>query len=219
MLAGSLVSVYKVVRQVFDVFFAFAERRNLHGNHVQTVIEVFAESFFGDFLLQFAVGGRDNANVDMLGHVRAERADFLVLQHAQEFDLGVQGHIANFVEKDGAAVGCFKKTYTFVLSTREGSTGVSEKFAFEQVFGNGTAVDGHELFVHAADGASDKFLTYAGFALNEHRACMHDGALDRFAELLHGRTFPDQVTHAFVKDLAGGMNFFELYDLRHQVEL
>ena len=91
----------------------------------------------------------------MLGRIGSERADFFILQDSQELDLGMQGHIADFVEEYGAAVGCLKKTDAFVLSTRECSTGVSEKFAFEQVFGNGAAVDRDELFVHAADGAGN----------------------------------------------------------------
>ena len=154
----------------------------------------------------------------MLGLVGTERTNFLILQDTQEFHLSVQRHIANFVEEDGAAVGCLKKTDAFVLSTRECSTGVSEKFAFEKVVGNGAAIDGYELFVHATDGAGDEFLTYAGFALNEHGARMHDGALYGFAELFHGLAFTYQVAHAFPENLTGGMDVLELCDLRHQVE-
>ena len=154
----------------------------------------------------------------MLGLVGTEGADFLVLQDAQELYLGVERHIADFVQEDGTAVGCLKKTDAFVLSTRECSTGVSEKFAFEKVVGNGAAVYCHELFVHATDGAGDEFLTYACFALNEHGACMHDGAFHGFAELFHGLAFTYQVTHAFPEDLTGGMDVLKLCNLRHQGE-
>ena len=83
MFSGSLVRMYKVVRQVFDVFFAVAERRQLHGNDIQAVIEIFAEAFFGNFLLQVPVGSSNNADVYMLGLVGTEGANFLVLQDAQ----------------------------------------------------------------------------------------------------------------------------------------
>ena len=79
----------KVVGQVFDVFLAFAEWRNLHGNHVETVVEVFAETLLGDFLLQVPVCGRDDADIDVLGLVRSEGANFFALQDSQKLDLGV----------------------------------------------------------------------------------------------------------------------------------
>ena len=55
----------------------------------ETVVQVFAETFFGDFLLQVPIGGRDDANINMLSPVRSEGADFLALQNAQKLDLGV----------------------------------------------------------------------------------------------------------------------------------
>ena len=85
--------------------------------------------------------------------VGADGADFVVLDDAQKLDLGMQRHVADFIEENGAAVGVFEKADAFVLRSGEGAARVAEKFAFEKRFGNGTTVDGNEFVVNAGDGA------------------------------------------------------------------
>ena len=75
------------------------------GQHREPVVEVRAEAPHRHHLAQVDARGRDHAHVD-LGHaVRAERLDFLLLQHAQQLRLHRHGHVAHFVEEERAAVG------------------------------------------------------------------------------------------------------------------
>ena len=73
---------YKVIGEVFDVFFAVAEWRKLHRDDVQTVIQVFAESFFADFFTKVAVCGGDDAHVNVACLVGTDGADFVILDDA-----------------------------------------------------------------------------------------------------------------------------------------
>jgi hypothetical protein len=57
--------------------------------------------------------------------------DGALLQHAQQFDLHVQRHVANFIQENGAAMGQFKASNSVCHSTREGTFAVSKKFTFE----------------------------------------------------------------------------------------
>ena len=79
----------------------------------------------------------------------------MILDDAQQLDLSVERHVADFVQEDGAAIGIFEKTDAFVLGARECSARMAEKFTFEKRFGNGAAVDGDEFVVNAGDSSCD----------------------------------------------------------------
>ena len=61
------------------------------GEHVEAVVEVFAEAAGGDFFAQAAVGGGEHAHVERDGHAAAEALDFAFLQHAQQLRLQASG--------------------------------------------------------------------------------------------------------------------------------
>ena len=60
----------------------------------------------------------------------ADGVDCAFLQHAQQFDLHVQRHVTNFIEKDRAAVRQFKATNAVRHSARESTLAVAKQFAF-----------------------------------------------------------------------------------------
>src|SRR5207247_9913120 len=59
------VALDEIVGQEGDFDRALAERRDEHVDHVETVIEVFAEPAFGDRPPQLPVGGREDTDVDV----------------------------------------------------------------------------------------------------------------------------------------------------------
>ena len=132
--------------------------------------------------------------------VRADGPDFVILDDAQELDLRLQGHVADFIEEDGAAVRVFEEANSLVLRSGEGAAGMPEQFAFEKRVGNGAAVHGHELVVHASDGAGNQVFAYSRFSLDKHGTRMQYGAFHCLAEVLHGFALADQVAHAFAED-------------------
>lgn len=77
---------------------------------VESEEQVVAEGAFAHQLAQVAVGRGDDAYIDAACACRADHADFLVLQDAQQLDLHAQAHFADFIEEDGAAFGGLKKS-------------------------------------------------------------------------------------------------------------
>ena len=68
------------------------------------MIEIFAKSSLPDLIFQIAMGGDDDAHVHGEGLVAANALDFAFFQHAQQFRLHGGGHVADFVEEQGAAM-------------------------------------------------------------------------------------------------------------------
>ena len=67
-----------------------------------------------------------------------------VAEHAQQAGLQVEFHVADFIEKQGAAVGLFKATATHALCPCERPAFMTKQFAFKQVLGDRRRVDGHK---------------------------------------------------------------------------
>ena len=83
----------------------FAERRNGDLDDREPVIEVLAEMPRRDLIEQRAVGGGDDADVDLTRMPTAERVDLARLQQAQQLDLRIERQLADLVEHQRAAVG------------------------------------------------------------------------------------------------------------------
>src|SRR5262249_38877393 len=88
-----------------DVCRVLAQRGHGDGHDPKAIVKVFAKTTGQHLLVQVAVGGGDHADVDVIFTGAAERTYAALLQHAQELDLHGWGHVADFVQEDGAA-GC-----------------------------------------------------------------------------------------------------------------
>ena len=88
----------------------------------------------------------------------------------QKLDLHGRAQLGNLVEKDGAAVRQLKTPFLVPDRSREGAFDVAEKLAFEQVFGQGRAIDRNEQRTTAVtlivNGLGHELLADAVFALN-----------------------------------------------------
>ncbi len=69
----------KAVEKEFDFALAFVEGGNLQRNDVETEVEILAELAFLDGLAEVAVGGGNDANIDVDGAVAADTFEFLFL--------------------------------------------------------------------------------------------------------------------------------------------
>ena len=94
-----------MVGQQRHIFNALAQRRHVEWNHVQPVKQIFAKISALDFFFQILVGGRHHANIHLNGCLGAHRLEALLLQRPQNFGLGLQAHVAHFVQKERPAVG------------------------------------------------------------------------------------------------------------------
>ena len=162
---------------------------NLDRDDVEAVEQIFLELAVGDHLPQIAVGGGDDAHVDLLGPLGAERLELALLQHAQQLRLQRRAHRADLVEEDRAAVGQRELALLGRGRAREGAAHVAEELGLEQRLGNRRAVDLDERHVAlraaVVDGPRDQLLAGAGLAGDEHGALGLRHPLGAADDVLH----------------------------------
>src|SRR5439155_7220445 len=102
-----------------EVAGALAERRQRHREDAQAVIQVFAELSLAHRLLEVAVAGGDDPNVDPEVLGAADAFEGLLLQKAEELRLERRRHLADLVEESGAAVGELEEALLALLGIGE----------------------------------------------------------------------------------------------------
>ena len=167
----------------------------LDRDDVEPVEEVLLEPAVGHHLPEVAVGGGDDAHVDALGPLGAERLELALLQHAQQLRLQRRAHRPDLVEEDRAAVGQRELALLGRGRAGERAADVAEQLRLEQRLGNRRAVDLDERHVAlraaVVDGARDQLLARAGLAGDEDGALGLGHQLGAPDDLLHGPAAPD----------------------------
>src|SRR6185369_3785301 len=96
-----------------------------------------------------------------------------------------------FVEEQRPAVGDFDEAFPRSICPRKCSLAVTEQFAFDEVFGQGTAIDGDKWPVGPAAEfvypPRDEFLAGPSFAEDQHVGIGWGDAVDDFFHPLHRR--------------------------------
>ena len=168
-LGGQLAE--EVVDQHDQVVPAVAQRGQLDGDHVEPVEEVGAEVAAADFLLEVAVGCRDDPHVDRDRLGGADRNHLALLQHPQQLDLQRRRHLADLVQEEGAAPRRREESLLVAHRAGEGALHVAEQLALQQVLRQGAAVDRQEGAVgpvrEVVDVAGDDLLAGAALALDQ----------------------------------------------------
>jgi len=194
-----------------DVLLAAAQRREVEADDVEPVKKILAELFFGHLGLEVFVCRGDDAHIGLDGLVAADAGERPVLQHAQEFALDGERHVADLVEKEGAAVALLEPADTLGAGPGEGTFFVTEEFAFEEIFRNGRAIDGKERTVVPravlVDGPGDEFLPRAAFAGDHDGGIAVRNAPDHFENLLHGGGLTDDAVLVLL-EAEGGFEGF-----------
>jgi hypothetical protein len=157
-----------------DVVAALAQRVDGEREHVEAVIEVFAEAPGADFGAQQAIGGGNDAHVQGLGFAAPESLDFAFLQHAQQFRLQCQRHFRDFIQQQGSTLRLLEFARMRGMRPGERAALVTEQHGLEHVLRDGGAVHRDERLVGARAGAMDEAREYllAGtrFSDDQHRA-------------------------------------------------
>ena len=121
--------------------------------------------------------------------------------NAEQLGLHGLGQLADFVEKQGAAVGHFKQADAMLVGAGEGASAMAEQFALDEVLRQGAAIDGDERHVGpralVVDGAGDQLLAGAGFAEDQHGRIGGSDLGDELPNALHGAVCADQLGRAF----------------------
>ncbi len=91
-----------------DVVAAFPQGRGVDGENVDAVIQVLPEGPLGNQCLEVLVGGKNESDVGFLDAGIAHRPEFAFLDDTEQFRLGGQGNIPEFIEEERAVVGNFE---------------------------------------------------------------------------------------------------------------
>src|SRR5262249_55370072 len=84
----------------------FALSQGWYGNRedIQPVIEVLSELSVACELGEVAIGGRDDAHIDLDGPLSSDGINLSRLQRAQQLDLHIKSEFADLVEEQRAAI-------------------------------------------------------------------------------------------------------------------
>ena len=88
-----------------NILAAFAQGRQLKAHDTDAIVKVFPEFMFARHGLEVAVGGADQPDVNNAGVNRANSANFVLLNKAQQSRLSFHGQLANLIQEESAAVG------------------------------------------------------------------------------------------------------------------
>ena len=172
--AGTLAELaQEMFGQQHDVVAALAQRRQLERHDVEPEVQIFAKPLRPHEFGQLLVRGGQHADVGVNRSAAADADDCFFFQHAEQFGLAGEAHVADFVEEQRAAGGQFEFAGARFVGVGERAFFVAEEFAFEQRFGERGAVHGDERVLAAAaaevDRPGDDFLAGAVFAEDQHR--------------------------------------------------
>ncbi len=85
--------------------------RRIDAHHVDAVKKILAEFAFRDQLAEILVSGEDEARAQGDEFIRAEAAEFHLLQNAEEFYLREHAQIADFIEEESAVAGLLEVAF------------------------------------------------------------------------------------------------------------
>ena len=177
------------------VFAPLAQRRHIDADDIEPVIQVLPELARLHHLCQVFVRGADDAHIYGDFFRSAQGAHLPLLNHAQQLGLHGKRQVANFVQKQRAARCALEQA--FAVGYRPGISAFAgtEKFGFEQRFGNGAAIDGHKRPIGTVaalvQGARHQLLARARFPPDQHGGHAGCHFTQGGFELLHGRASTD----------------------------
>src|SRR5579863_1702226 len=152
---GSRHAIEEMADQQWDVLPAFAKSGDAQTQNIEAEIEIAAEGALHDGLLQIAVGGGEDSNVDWDTASAADWTNFLFLDRPQHLRLQIDGEFSDFVEEDGSTFCHGHQSVFRLVGAGERTLNVAEQFALDQRGDERSAVDGNEGFVAEGTGIVD----------------------------------------------------------------
>ena len=103
-------ALQKMASQQRDIFPPLTQRRNFNRHHVQAIVEILAKTSGIHLCGKIAMSRRNQPDINRDGLVAADTLNFALLNRTQQTNLHHRRDIANFIEKQRAAIGNFKTT-------------------------------------------------------------------------------------------------------------
>src|SRR5579864_8289804 len=129
-------------RQQWNIFFAFAQRRNRKLNSVEPEKQIRTEAAFSAFQFQVSVGGGNHSHIDFMCLRRTYALHLAGFQHAQQLGLLLHRDVGDLVEKQRAAVCQFKAADSVRASVSKRAFHVAKQLALECPFRQAAGVYG-----------------------------------------------------------------------------
>src|SRR5262249_2830009 len=167
------ISRHKVSYQQRNVFCPIPQGRDRYRKNVEAIVEIAAKQFLGDQLPQVPIRRCHKPHINLYGLRAAQPFELSLLQDPQQLGLQLQRYIANFVEKQRAAVCGFETANLASHSSGKGALFVTEEFAFQKAKRNRSAVQLDERSCTASavsmNCSRDEFLARSRLAFNQDR--------------------------------------------------
>ena len=160
----------------------------------QPVKQIRAETFFGNLLFKIPVGRGDDAQLHLVLRLPAHPPGPPGFQKTQQLGLHADFHFPDFVQKQSAAAGLLHHARPRFERASERPFLHAKQFRFEQIFGDGRAVQGHERppATDLMQGAGHALLAHAGLALNQHAYIGRAQPVNRLPQALRGGRTADE---------------------------
>src|SRR6185295_4035918 len=123
----SRVAVDEVLHQQNDVLSPGSKWRYLNRENIQAVKQVTAERPGADSGLQVTVRGGDHANVGVDAASATNPLKLMLLQNAQESNLGLGLQLSDFVQEERTAICQFKPARALLSRARKGALLMAEQ--------------------------------------------------------------------------------------------
>ena len=190
--------VEKVLEQERDVLDSLAQGRDGDGHHVEPVVEILAKGALADLFEKIFMGGADQPDIHRDDLDAADPGHPFFLDDPQQHGLLLERHVADLVEKQGAAVGQLELAgFAAPACPGKGAVLVAEQLAAYQFPGDCPAVEGNERRGLAPalvmDGLGKNLLAGARLALEQHVGSGLRREFGQFDRLLHLPAFADDV--------------------------
>jgi len=147
--------------------------------------------------MQVSAGRSHDADVDRNRLLGSDSPNLLLLEHTEQLDLQVNGHLADLVEEDRPSVSELEIAAVSPLGPGKRPPLVAEQLAFEQRLGDRAAVhDDHRVVLAPAarvDRRCHPLLSDTGLAEEQNRCVRSAHATRRRHELLHRGTRREEV--------------------------
>ena len=176
-----------------DVLAALGQAWHAQWHDVEAVVEVLAETALRHLPLQVATGRGDDAHVDRDLGAAADALELLLHQDAQDLALRLQRHVGHLVDVERAAMRLLERTDLARSRVILGA----EQLLLDPVGGHGGGVEHHEgrllALREAVHHAGNQLLAGAAAAADQHAAVGGRHAVERGAQLVHGRRLADHL--------------------------
>src|SRR5262249_20754843 len=115
-----------------NVFAPLAKRWEVDWNDIQSVIEVLTESTLTHHAFKICACRGDNSDIDLDSTAAADALELPFLKDAKKFNLKIQRHRSDFVQKDRASVRLLEPPNASLNSAGKRALCVTKQFGFQK---------------------------------------------------------------------------------------